>query len=80
MIRSWASCGAEAYNRAMTEIVVRIPAPLQSFAGGEHELRVAAGTVAEVLRDPGPDQSWMMGGGMKRRGFIEWFPEAVRIS
>jgi len=38
-----------AYNPGMTEIVVRIPAPLQGFAGGEHELRVAAGTVAEVL-------------------------------
>ena len=37
-------------------------------------------TVAEVLRDPEPDQSWMMGGGMKRKGFIEWFPEGVRIS
>jgi hypothetical protein len=37
-------------------------------------------TVAEVLRDPEPDQSWMMGGGMKRKGFTEWFPEAVRIS
>ena len=37
-------------------------------------------TVAEVLRDPEPDQSWMKGSGMKRRGFIEWFPEAVRIS
>jgi hypothetical protein len=34
-------------------------------------------TVAEVLRDPEPDQSWMMGGGMKRKGFIEWFPEGV---
>lgn len=35
----------------MNEIVVRIPAPLQSFAGGEHELRVAAGTVADVLSE-----------------------------
>jgi molybdopterin converting factor small subunit len=42
-----------AYNRRMTEIVVRIPAPLQSFAGGEHELRAASGTVAEVLRELG---------------------------
>ena len=33
----------------MNEILVRIPAPLQSFAGGEHELRAAAGTVADVL-------------------------------
>lgn len=37
-------------------------------------------TVAEILRDPEPDQSWMQGSGMKRQGFIEWFPEAVRIS
>jgi len=37
----------------MTDIVVRIPAPLQAFAGGEHELRVAPGTVAEVLRELG---------------------------
>lgn len=35
----------------MTDIVVRIPAPLQAFAGGAHELRAAAGTVAEVLRE-----------------------------
>ncbi len=35
----------------MTEIVVRIPAPLQAFAGGEHELRATPGTVAEVLRE-----------------------------
>jgi molybdopterin converting factor small subunit len=35
----------------MSEIVVRIPAPLQGLAGGERELRAAAGTVAEVLRD-----------------------------
>jgi len=42
-----------AYNPAMTEIVVRIPAPLQGFAGGAHELRVAAGTVADVLRELG---------------------------
>jgi len=32
-------------------------------------------TVAEVLRDPEPDQSWMKGGGMKRRKFTEWLPE-----
>jgi hypothetical protein len=37
-------------------------------------------TVAEILRDPEPDQSCMNGTGMKRKGFIEWFPEAVRIS
>jgi molybdopterin converting factor small subunit len=35
----------------MTEIVVRIPAPLQAFAAGEHELRVAPGTVTDVLRE-----------------------------
>jgi hypothetical protein len=32
-------------------------------------------TVAEVLRDPEPDQSWMKGGGMKRHKFTEWLPE-----
>jgi hypothetical protein len=32
-------------------------------------------TVAEVLRDPEPDQSWMKGPGMRRRHFIEWIPE-----
>jgi sulfur-carrier protein len=42
-----------AYNRAMTDIVVRIPAPLQGFAGGAHELHVAAGTVADALRELG---------------------------
>lgn len=42
-----------AYNPGMSEIVVRIPAPLQGFAGGEHELRAVSGTVAEVLRDLG---------------------------
>ena len=31
-------------------------------------------TVAEVLRDPEPDQSWMKGGGLKRSKFIEWLP------
>jgi molybdopterin converting factor small subunit len=35
----------------MTEIVVRIPAPLQGYAGGAHELRVPPGTVADVLRE-----------------------------
>jgi hypothetical protein len=34
-------------------------------------------TVAEVLRDPEPDQSWMKGGGMKRRHFTEWLPKPV---
>jgi len=33
----------------MSEIVVKIPAALQSFAGGQRELRTAPGTVAEVL-------------------------------
>ena len=37
----------------MSEIVVRIPAPLQAFAGGEHELRVAPGTLADVLHELG---------------------------
>jgi molybdopterin converting factor small subunit len=37
----------------MTEVVVRIPAPLQAFAGGEHELRVAPGTLADVLQELG---------------------------
>ncbi len=31
-------------------------------------------TVAEVLRDPEPDQSWMKGRGMGRHHFIEWIP------
>jgi molybdopterin converting factor small subunit len=35
----------------MNDVVVRIPAALLSYAGGEHELRAAAGTVAEVLRE-----------------------------
>ena len=34
-------------------------------------------TVADVLRDPEPDQSWMKGGGMKRRRFTEWMPPQV---
>ena len=34
-------------------------------------------TVAEILREPEPDQSWMTGGGMRRRTFIEWFPAGV---
>jgi hypothetical protein len=31
-------------------------------------------TVAEVLREPEPDQSWMKGGGLKRARFTEWLP------
>ncbi|MEK7403679.1 MAG: hypothetical protein AAB225_01095, partial [Acidobacteriota bacterium] len=31
-------------------------------------------TVAEVLRDPEPDQSWMTGSPLKRSQFIEWLP------
>jgi hypothetical protein len=31
-------------------------------------------TVAEILRDPEPDQSWMTGAGMKRSRFTNWFP------
>jgi molybdopterin converting factor small subunit len=34
----------------MSEIVVKIPAALQSFAGDQRELRTAPGTVAEVLQ------------------------------
>ncbi len=34
-------------------------------------------TVAEVLRDPEPDQSWMKGPGLNRRHFIEWLPAEV---
>jgi molybdopterin converting factor small subunit len=34
----------------MTEIVVKLPAALQAFAGGQRELRAAPGTVAEVLQ------------------------------
>jgi molybdopterin converting factor small subunit len=34
----------------MTEIVVKIPAALQAFAGGQRELRAAPGTVADVLQ------------------------------
>ena len=34
-------------------------------------------TVAEVLRDPEPDQSWMRGGGLKRRLFIDWLPKHI---
>ncbi|HSW49300.1 MAG TPA: hypothetical protein VLH09_03955 [Bryobacteraceae bacterium] len=34
-------------------------------------------TVAEVLRDPEPDQSWMKGPGMKRSKFVEWLPAGV---
>jgi molybdopterin converting factor small subunit len=35
----------------MDDVVIRIPAALQGFVGGEHELRAAAGTLAEVLRE-----------------------------
>ena len=38
-----------AYNPRMNDVVIRIPAALQGFAGGEHELRASAGTLAEVL-------------------------------
>lgn len=31
-------------------------------------------TVAEVLREPEPDQSWMVGGGLRRGKFTEWLP------
>ena len=31
-------------------------------------------TVAEILRDPEPDQSWMKGGGLRRGKFTEWLP------
>lgn len=40
-----------AYNPRMNEVVIRIPAALQGFAGGEHELRAAAGTLDDVLRE-----------------------------
>jgi molybdopterin converting factor small subunit len=35
----------------MNDIVVRIPAALQAFTAGQHELRTAPGTVAEVLHE-----------------------------
>ena len=31
-------------------------------------------TVAEVLREPEPDQSWMKGPGLRRSKFTEWLP------
>jgi hypothetical protein len=31
-------------------------------------------TVAEVLREPEPDQSWMTTPGLRRRDFIDWIP------
>ena len=31
-------------------------------------------TVAEVLRDPEPDQSWMRGPGLRRSDFTDWMP------
>jgi len=34
-------------------------------------------TVAEVLRDPLPDQSWMRGGGLPREHFTSWLPPSV---
>jgi len=34
-------------------------------------------TVAEVLREPEPDQSWMTGGGMRRQTFVEWLVAGV---
>jgi molybdopterin converting factor small subunit len=37
----------------MTQVVVRVPAPLQSFTGGEDELRADAGTVGQVLGELG---------------------------
>jgi sulfur-carrier protein len=40
-----------AYNPPMSDIVVRIPAALQAFTAGQHELCAAPGTVAEVLDD-----------------------------
>lgn len=37
----------------MTDIVVRIPAPLRAFSDGQPELRATAGTVGQVLRELG---------------------------
>jgi molybdopterin converting factor small subunit len=34
----------------MTEVIVRIPGPLRSFAGGAEQLLAPAGTVAEIIR------------------------------
>ncbi|MBM3744402.1 MAG: hypothetical protein FJW34_01220 [Acidobacteria bacterium] len=34
-------------------------------------------TVAEVLRDPEPDQSWMTGRRLKRTQFTGWLPQSV---
>ena len=34
-------------------------------------------TVAEVLRDPEPDQSWMTDGGIKRSNFAGWLPKHI---
>lgn len=44
---------ATAYNPAMTDIVVRIPAPLRPFAGGADELHANPGTLADLLRQLG---------------------------
>lgn len=35
----------------MTDIIVRIPAALRTFAGDATELRASAGTVSDVLRE-----------------------------
>ena len=32
-------------------------------------------TVARVLRDPEPDQSWMKGPGLRRSDFTDWLPQ-----
>jgi len=37
-------------------------------------------TVAEVLREPEPDQSWMVGGGLRRGKFTEWLPAHLLAS
>lgn len=34
-------------------------------------------TVAEILREPPPDQSWMAGGGKRRSDFIGWIPSRL---
>jgi hypothetical protein len=34
-------------------------------------------TVAEILREPQPDHSWMTGGGMKRSDFAGWIPRSL---
>jgi molybdopterin converting factor small subunit len=42
-----------AYNRHMSKILVRIPAPLRAFAAGAQELQVEAGTLGDILREIG---------------------------